>query len=49
MVIYSSGEIDMVDVFVPDNNRLAKADDFQTGLNNMLLGSRIMITWIFAG
>ena len=36
-------------VFVPDTNRLAKADTFETGLNANLLVSRLTITWIFAG
>ena len=36
-------------VFVPDANRLAKADTFETGLNANLLASRLTITWIFAG
>jgi len=34
---------------VPDRNRLAKADNFETGLNATLMRSRLTITWIFAG
>lgn len=30
-------------------NRLAKADDFEKGLNSVLLVSRLTITWIFVG
>ncbi len=44
-----SGNIELKDVFVPDFNRLAKADDFEKGLNTMLMLSRLTITWIFAG
>jgi acyl-CoA oxidase len=36
-------------VFVPDANKLAKADDFEKGLNANLMQSRLTITWIFAG
>lgn len=34
---------------MPDNNRLAKADNFETGLNACLMESRLTITYIFAG
>lgn len=34
---------------MPDHNKLAKADDFEKGLNAMLMESRLTITFIFAG
>ena len=46
---YFSGEIELKDVFVPDANRMALADDFEKGLNAMLMASRLTITWIFVG
>ena len=36
-------------MFVPENNKLAKATDFEKGLNAMLMVSRLTLTWIFAG
>jgi acyl-CoA oxidase len=44
-----SGEIEFKEVFVPEANRMAKADDFEKGLNAMLMASRLTITWIFVG
>ena len=41
--------MELKDVFVPDHNRMDKADDFNTGLNATLMASRLIITWIFAG
>jgi len=48
MLIHSS-EIELVDVFVPDHNRLANADTFEKGLNTLLMASRLTISWIFVG
>lgn len=36
-------------MFVPEMNKLAKADDFEKGLNAMLMGSRLTYTWGIAG
>ena len=44
-----SGIIVLKDVFVPDRNRLANADNFETGLNRCLLESRLTVTFMFAG
>jgi alkylation response protein AidB-like acyl-CoA dehydrogenase len=44
-----SGIIEFKDVFVPDKNKLAKADSFETGLNKCLMESRLTITFIFVG
>ena len=44
-----SCNIEFKDVFVPDANRMAKADDFEKGLNAMLMASRLTITWISIG
>lgn len=46
---YYSGIIELNEVFVPEANKLAKADDFEKGLNACLMTSRLTITWIFAG
>ena len=39
----------MVNVFVPDNNKLAKATDFATGTNVILESSRLGVAWLIAG
>ena len=39
----------MENVFVPDNNKLAKADDFATGTNKILEHSRIKVAWAAVG
>lgn len=44
-----SCDIEFKDVFVPEANRFAKADDFEKGLNSVLMVSRLTITWIFVG
>ena len=44
-----NGNIFLKDVFVPDNNRLAKADSFQTGANKILEASRLLVAWLAAG
>ena len=41
--------IELKDVFVPENNRLAKADSFDKGLNVVLMVSRLTITFITLG
>jgi alkylation response protein AidB-like acyl-CoA dehydrogenase len=45
----SNGIIEFKDVFIPDRNRLAKADTFETGLNSTLMYSRMVYTWALAG
>ena len=37
------------DVFVPDNMRLEKAKDFQSGTNVVLKDSRLKVAWLAAG
>ena len=49
IIVPRSGIIELTDVFVPDRNKLAHADNFETGLNKCLLESRLTITFIFAG
>ena len=49
LYLFTSANIELNEVFVPDANRLAKADNFETGLSEMLKLSRLIITWIFAG
>ena len=46
---FCSCEIELNNVFVPDHNKLAKATDFERGLNAVLMESRLTITGIFAG
>ena len=45
----SNGDIEFKDVFIPDKNRLSKADTFETGLNSTLMYSRMVYTWALAG
>ena len=45
----NSADINLENVFVPIENRLADALDFATGANNILKHSRIFIAWIAAG
>jgi glutaryl-CoA dehydrogenase len=40
-----NADIVLDNVFVPDSNRLAKADDFATGTNKILEHSRIKVCW----
>ena len=40
-----NADITLDNVFVPDNNRLAKALDFATGANKILEHSRIKVCW----
>jgi len=44
-----SGIIEFKDVFVPDKNKLAKADSFETGLSKCLMESRLTLTYITLG
>ena len=39
----------MENVFVPDENRIAKAKDFATGTNVVLESSRLAVAWLCAG
>ena len=45
----SNGDIELKDVFVPDRNRLSKAENFETGLNITLMSSRLICTWALLG
>ena len=45
----NSGILEFKDVFVPDKNKLAKADNFETGLSKCLMESRLTITYMFIG
>ena len=36
-------------VFVPDHNKLAHANDFATGTNQVLEKSRLAVAWLAAG
>lgn len=49
MRITQNMNIDMKDVFVPDNNRLAKATKFGDGPNLVLMHSRLLIAFMCAG
>ena len=40
-----NADIKLENVFVPDHNKLAKADDFATGTNKILEHSRIKVCW----
>ena len=42
-------DIALEDVFVPDNNRLAKATNFANGANVMLEKVRIIVAWMVTG
>jgi alkylation response protein AidB-like acyl-CoA dehydrogenase len=44
-----NADIEMTDVFVPENNRLENALDFASGANNILKHSRIYIAWLATG
>ncbi len=43
--IVQNADIYLDNVFVPDNNRLAKATDFANGANALLETSRIKVAW----
>tara|TARA_B110000285_G_C15048379_1_gene575625 strand:+ start:508 stop:1215 length:708 start_codon:yes stop_codon:yes gene_type:complete len=44
-----NADIDMKNVFVPDNNKLTKATNFATGTNVILESSRLGVAWMVAG
>ncbi len=41
----TNADIKFENVFVPDHNKLAKANDFATGTNKILEHSRIKVCW----
>ena len=43
--IVQNADIKLEDVFVPEHNKLAKANDFATGTNKILEHSRIKVCW----
>jgi alkylation response protein AidB-like acyl-CoA dehydrogenase len=47
--IVQNADIYLENVFVPDHNKLAKADDFTTGTNKILEHSRIKVCWAAVG
>eukprot|EP00744_Colponema_vietnamica_P003286 GILI01005058.1.p1 GENE.GILI01005058.1~~GILI01005058.1.p1 ORF type:complete len:463 (-),score=156.24 GILI01005058.1:207-1514(-) len=47
--IVQNADIYLEDVFVPDNKRLPKADDFATGVGKILQYSRIAVAWLPPG
>ena len=49
LILCDSGDIELNEVFVPDANRLARAEDFERGLNNTLMRSRLTISWAIVG
>lgn len=44
-----NANIEMADVFVPDNERLELAKDFATGTKEVLMHSRIYVAWMATG
>ena len=44
-----NADITFEDVFVPDQNRLTHATNFQTGTNVILESSRLGVAWVAAG
>jgi len=44
-----NGDLEFKDVFVPADAKLAKADDFATGANEILKASRINVAWAAVG
>lgn len=47
--IVQNADIDLQDVFVPDNMRLNKAKSFATGTNAILEASRLGVAWMVVG
>jgi acyl-CoA oxidase len=47
--IVQNADIIMENVFVPDNNKLTKANDFATGTNVILEASRLAVAWMIVG
>ena len=39
----------MINVFVPDKNKLTKATNFANGTNKILMSSRLGVAWMVAG
>jgi acyl-CoA oxidase len=49
MRMVQNTDIEMSDVFVPDENKLTHANDFATGTNAVLESSRLSVAWLAAG
>lgn len=49
MRMVQNTDIEMRDVFVPDDNKLTHANDFATGTNAVLESSRLGVAWLAAG
>jgi len=49
MPMVQNADIFYDDVFVPDHNKLAHANDFSTGTNLILEASRLSVAWVEAG
>lgn len=49
VLMIQNQDILLEDVFVPENMRLEKAKDFQSGTNVVLKDSRLKICWMAAG
>lgn len=47
--IVQNCQITFKDVFVPDENKLEKVTNFQTGPNVVLMHSRVVIPWLAVG
>jgi glutaryl-CoA dehydrogenase len=47
--LVQNADIEMKNVFVPDNNKLTKATNFATGTNVILESSRLGVAWMVAG
>ena len=47
--IVQNADIDLENVFVPDRNKLAKANNFATGTNVILEASRLAVAWMIVG
>jgi glutaryl-CoA dehydrogenase len=44
-----NANIEMVDVFVPEDERLELAKDFASGTKEVLMHSRIFVAWMATG
>jgi len=47
--IAQNADIEMTDVFVPDDERMELAKDFASGTKEVLLHSRIFVAWMATG
>ena len=47
--IVQNCQINFNNVFVPEENMLAKATDFQKGTSKILLHSRLLVCWLAVG